>query len=64
MSLTGAEGFKLDLRYDYINQDQLRSGTRTISGAEARQRLNRGEPQEVEEHTKKQLPHARPGLRH
>ena len=52
LSFTGSEGVKLDLRYDYINQDQLRSGTSTISGAEASQRLNRGDPQEVEEYTK------------
>lgn len=52
LNFSGDTGFKLDLRYDYVNQDQLRSGTGTISAADASQRLNRGEPQEVEEYTK------------
>jgi hypothetical protein len=52
LNFSGAGGAKLDLRYDYVNQDQLRSGTKTISAADASKRLNRGDPQEVEEYTK------------
>jgi hypothetical protein len=52
LSFTSANGLKLDVRYDYLNQDQLRSGTNTISASTASQRLNRGEPQEVESYTK------------
>jgi hypothetical protein len=52
LNFSGDSGLKLDLRYDYVNQDQLRSGTNTISAAAASQRLNRGDPQEVEDYTK------------
>ena len=52
LNFAGESGFKFDLRYDYVNQNQLRSGTDTISAADASQRLNRGEPQEVEDYTK------------
>lgn len=52
LSFTGTDGFKVDLRYDYLNQNQLRSGTDTISAVRASQRLNRGDPQEVENYTK------------
>ena len=44
-------GIKLDLRYDYINQSQLRSGTSTISPGAASQITNNGNPQEVEKYT-------------
>jgi hypothetical protein len=44
-------GLKLDLRYDYLDQDQLRSGTRAISPASASQIVNNGDPQEVEKDT-------------
>jgi hypothetical protein len=44
--------FKLDLRYDYINQNQLRSGSSTISPSAASQKLNSGSPQEVESYTR------------
>jgi len=44
-------GLKLDLRYDYLNQDQLRSGTKTISSGAASQIVNNGNPQEVEKYT-------------
>lgn len=48
-------GFKMDVRYDYLNQNQLRSGTKTISQTDASQIINpNGEPQEVEEYTKNQ----------
>jgi hypothetical protein len=44
-------GLKLDIRYDYLNQNQLRSGTGTISSAAASQKVNNGDPQEVEKFT-------------
>jgi TonB dependent receptor len=44
-------GFKVDFRYDYLNQNQLRSGTGTISSAKASQVVNDGDPQEVEKFT-------------
>ncbi len=52
LNFSSIAGFKLDVRYDYVNQDQLRSGTHAISAADASQHLNRGDPQEVEEYTK------------
>ena len=45
-------GLKLDLRYDYLNQDQLRSGSKTISPQAASQIVNNGNPQEVEKYTR------------
>jgi TonB dependent receptor len=42
-------GLKIDMRYDYLNQDQLRSGTGTISAANASQQS--GGLQEVEKYT-------------
>lgn len=45
-------GFKFDLRYDYINQDQLRSGRNKISPEAASQIVNDDGPQEVEQYTK------------
>ncbi|HEY6896157.1 MAG TPA: hypothetical protein VI279_02765 [Rhodocyclaceae bacterium] len=45
-------GLKLDLRYDYLNQDQLRHGTGTIGAAQASRMLTAtGDPQEVEKYT-------------
>ncbi|MFZ6689512.1 TonB-dependent receptor [Undibacterium sp. SXout11W] len=49
---TGQPGFKLDVRYDYLNQNQLRSGTSTINPAVASQFVNSTGPQEVEKFTK------------
>jgi hypothetical protein len=47
------QGFKMDIRYDYVNQDQLRSGTHSIAPAEAAQKVtSNGEPQEVEKYTR------------
>jgi hypothetical protein len=43
--------FKFDLRYDDINQNQLRSGTGTISPGAASQLTNAGQAQEVEQYT-------------
>jgi hypothetical protein len=52
---TTRPGLKVDLRYDYLNQDQLRHGTGSISAADAGQRLtSEGEPQEVEKYTRNQ----------
>jgi len=44
-------GLKLDFRYDYINQNQLRSGASQISPGAASQIVNSGNPQEVEQYT-------------
>lgn len=45
-------GFQLDLRYDDLDQDQLRRGTGTISPVAASRIVNGGNPQEVETYTK------------
>ena len=47
---TTQPGLKMDIRYDYLNQDQLRSGSGTITPAAASQ-LNQGN-QEVEKYTR------------
>jgi hypothetical protein len=47
-------GWKLDMRYDYLNQNQLRSGTGTISPQAASQIVTKTGPQEVEQYTKNQ----------
>ena len=52
LSFSNSSGFKLDIRYDYLNQDQLRSGTNTISSSDASKIINDGNPQEVEKYTK------------
>lgn len=49
---TSQSPYKLDIRYDYINQNQLRSSTSTISSAAASHLSNNGSPQEVEQYTK------------
>jgi hypothetical protein len=51
LQFSSTTGLKMDLRYDYLNQDQLRSGTKTISSAAASQITNDGNPQEVEKYT-------------
>jgi hypothetical protein len=50
--ITFKPGLKLDLRYDYIDQNELRHGTGSISPAAASQIVNNGNPQEVEKYTK------------
>ena len=50
-SITYAPGLKLDLRYDYIDQNQLRHGTGSISSIDASKIRNDGDPQEVEKDT-------------
>ncbi len=52
LQFSSAAGIKLDFRYDYINQDQLRSGTGTISPVAASRITNDGAPQEVEKYTR------------
>ena len=50
---TSQPGWKVDFRYDYLNQDQLRHGTGTISPAKASQMItSTGDPQEVEKYTR------------
>ncbi len=51
---SAAPGWKLDMRYDYLNQNQLRSGTGTISPAAASQIVTKSGNQEVEQFTKNQ----------
>lgn len=51
--LTTQQGLSLDLRYDYLDQNQLRSGTSTISPAQASARTTAtGDAQEVERYTR------------
>lgn len=46
-------GFKIDVRYDYVKQNQLRSGSHSISSVDASQKLtSAGNPQEVEKYTR------------
>jgi len=54
MGTSDEPGLRMDLRYDYLNQNQLRSGTGTISPSAASQIVNNGNPQEVEKYTKNQ----------
>jgi hypothetical protein len=51
--ISSQPGWRLDLRYDYLNQDQLRSGSGTISSPAAAQLTTAsGDPQEVERFTR------------
>lgn len=52
LGFSAKPGLKLDVRYDYLNQDQLRSGTGAISPSAASQIVNNGNNQEVEKYTK------------
>jgi len=51
--LASTPGWSLDVRYDALNQDQLRTGTSTISPANAATTINSatGNPAEVEKYT-------------
>lgn len=50
---TTQSGFKMDIRYDYLDQNQLRHGTGTISSADAALMVTgTGDPQEVEKDTR------------
>jgi hypothetical protein len=48
----GQAGLTLDVRYDYLNQNRLRSGTEGISPEAASQRVDDGDSQEVERFTR------------
>ena len=50
--LGSSEGLKLDFRYDYLNQDQLRSGSHSISAFDAARKVTPAGAQEVEQYTK------------
>ena len=50
-SITFKPGLSLDLRYDYLDQNQLRHGTDSISAIDASKLKNDGQPQEVEKDT-------------
>ena len=52
LGISSSSGLKMDIRYDYLNQDQLRSGTGKISPGAASQISNNGNPQEVEKYTR------------
>ena len=52
MNFTKGGGFTFDLRYDYLDQDQLRAGTGTISPVAASRISHDGDPQEVEKYTR------------
>jgi hypothetical protein len=49
---SSSAGLKMDIRYDYLDQNQLRSGTGAISPAAASQLVNGGGSQEVEKFTR------------
>lgn len=51
LEYTYKPGLKLDIRYDYLDQDQLRSGTGTISPIAASKIVNYNGNQEVEKFT-------------
>ncbi len=51
LQFSSTTGLKIDLRYDFLDQNQLRSGAKTISSAAASQITNDGNPQEVEKYT-------------
>ena len=52
--LSDTAGWTLDLRYDYLNQNQLRAGRKTISASYAATTTipSSGDPAEVEQYTK------------
>ena len=52
LGVSNSSGLKLDIRYDYLDQNQLRSGTRAISPAAASQKSHNGDPLEVEKYTR------------
>ncbi|MGO9377796.1 MAG: TonB-dependent receptor [Dissulfurispiraceae bacterium] len=52
MQFSYAPGIKLDIRWDFIDQNQLRSGTGTISPSAASQVIENGSPAEVEKYTR------------
>ena len=44
-------GLRLDLRFDFINQNELRHGSHTASGADIQDALNSGSAEEVQQDT-------------
>jgi len=52
LGISSSSGLKMDLRYDYLDQNQLRSGSGKISPGAASQISNNGAPQEVEKYTR------------
>jgi hypothetical protein len=52
LQFSSSPGLKLDFRYDYLNQDELWSGTKKIDPTVASRIVNNGDPQEVEKYTK------------
>jgi hypothetical protein len=50
-SSANSSDINVDFRYDYLDQDQLRSAVRTITPQAASQIINNGNPQEVEQYT-------------
>jgi len=52
--LSDTAGWTLDLRYDYLNQNQLRAGRKTISASDAAAVTipSSGDPAEVEQYTR------------
>jgi len=54
MGYSAAPGLQTDIRYDYLDQNQLRSGRNTISPQAASQIVTNGNNQEVEKYTRNQ----------
>lgn len=54
LGLSNEQGLKMDIRYDYLNQDQLRSGSGSIAPGVASKISTDGNPQEVEKFTRNQ----------
>jgi hypothetical protein len=52
LGISSSSGLKMDIRYDYLDQNQLRSGSSRISPGAASQISNNGDPQEVEKYTR------------
>ena len=52
MQFSYTPGIKLDLRWDFIDQNQLRTGTGRISSTAASQVIENGSPAEVEKYTR------------
>jgi hypothetical protein len=52
--MTTQEGLRVDVRYDYINQDQLRHGSGGASSADVNNALANGAVGETEQYTKNQ----------
>jgi hypothetical protein len=51
MGYSSTSGFRVSLEYDYVNQDQLRSGSSSVSQSQVAEINNDGSDQEVENQT-------------